>query len=111
MAAVKKIKKAQNGAKRADNLVTEKKMMPKFIDIEGKRVKGPISDKIDIVARKKAIKDGKFREDLKSGDLFPVKKNGGKASKKKMQYGGAAASMVPPMKSGGKMKKCKYGCK
>jgi hypothetical protein len=31
---------------------------------------------------------------------------------KKMQYGGAAASMVPPMmKKGGTMKKCKYGCK
>jgi len=29
---------------------------------------------------------------------------------KKMQYGGAAASMAP-MKAGGKMAKCKYGCK
>jgi hypothetical protein len=29
---------------------------------------------------------------------------------KKMQYGGEAASMAP-MKAGGKMKKCKYGCK
>jgi hypothetical protein len=43
-------------------------------------------------------------------------KKAGKAPKKKMQYGGAAASMVPPMKmggmkSGGKMKKCAYGCK
>jgi len=33
-------------------------------------------------------------------------------SVKKMQYGGAAASMVPPMmKKGGATKKCKYGCK
>ena len=44
-----------------------------------------------------------------------AKKNAGKAKNgaamKKMQYGGSAASMVPPMKSGGKMGKCKYGCK
>jgi hypothetical protein len=33
-------------------------------------------------------------------------------SVKKMQYGGEAASMVPPMmKKGGATKKCKYGCK
>ncbi len=40
-------------------------------------------------------------------------KKAGKAPKKKMQYGGDAASMVPPamMKKGGSMKKCKYGCK
>jgi hypothetical protein len=43
-------------------------------------------------------------------------KKAGVTPKKKMQYGGAAASMVPPMKmdgmkSGGKMKKCAYGCK
>jgi hypothetical protein len=38
-------------------------------------------------------------------------KKAGKAPKKKMQYGGEAASMGPMMKSGGKMKKCKYGCK
>jgi len=36
-------------------------------------------------------------------------KNG--AAMKKMQYGGDAASMVPSMKKGGKMAKCKYGCK
>ncbi len=40
-------------------------------------------------------------------------KKAGKTPKKKMQYGGEAASMVPPamMKKGGAMKKCKYGCK
>ena len=39
-------------------------------------------------------------------------KKAGKTPKKKMQYGGAAASMKPMMKSGGKMTKtCKYGCK
>jgi len=42
-----------------------------------------------------------------------AKKNAGKAKNgaamKKMQYGGDAASMVPPMKSGGKMKKAMMG--
>jgi hypothetical protein len=58
-------------------------------------------------------------------------KKAGKTPKKKMNYGGEAASMKPTMKSGGKMKKammgamaepmmkkggkmakkCKYGCK
>ena len=37
-------------------------------------------------------------------------KMGGKTPKKVMGYGGKAASMAP-MKSGGKMAKCKYGCK
>jgi hypothetical protein len=37
-------------------------------------------------------------------------KKAGKTPKKKMQYGGDAASMVPSMKKGGKMSKCKYGC-
>jgi len=36
-------------------------------------------------------------------------KKGGSV-KKKMQFGGEAASMAP-MKKGGSMKKCKYGCK
>ena len=175
MKVKKSIKKAQSGGDttRAKNLVTERKMMPKFIDLERARVKGPMSDKIDTTARKKAIKEGKFYEDPKSGDLFPVKKKAksgaslkpvdssknpglaklptpvrnkmgyqkdggktkaksgaalkkqaavaiamkkaGKAPKKKMQYGGAAASMAPKkamggmkmMKGGGK---CKYGC-
>jgi hypothetical protein len=43
--------------------------------------------------------------------VAPMKKGGKVAAKKKMQYGGKAASMKPTMKSGGKMKKCKYGCK
>jgi len=38
-------------------------------------------------------------------------KKAGKTPKKKMQYGGEAASMAPTMKKGGAMKKCKYGCK
>ena len=55
-------------------------------------------------------KDGKItKADFLKGRGVIAKK--GASVKKKMQYGGAAASMVPDMKSGGKMKKCKYGCK
>jgi hypothetical protein len=53
-------------------------------------------------------KDGKItKADILKGRGVIAKKG---ASVKKMQYGGSAASMVPPMKSGGKMKKCKMGC-
>lgn len=38
-------------------------------------------------------------------------KKAGKTPKKKMQYGGEAASMVPPMKKGGKMAKAQDGYK
>lgn len=40
-------------------------------------------------------------------------KKAGKTPKKKLNYGGAAASMKPTsmMKTGGKTKKCMYGCK
>jgi hypothetical protein len=80
-------------------------------------------------------KDGKItKADILKGRGVIAKK--GASVKKKMQYGGEAASMVPDMKSGGKMKKagmhkmpdgsmmknsmmksggamkkCKYGCK
>jgi hypothetical protein len=73
MKVKKPVKKAQNGAKRADSLVTEKKLLPKFIDLERARVKGP-SEKIDTAARNAAVKRKEFYEDPKSGDLFPVKK-------------------------------------
>jgi hypothetical protein len=53
-------------------------------------------------------KDGKItKADILKGRGVIAKKG---ASVKKMQYGGSAASMMPPMKSGGKMKKCKMGC-
>jgi hypothetical protein len=53
-------------------------------------------------------KDGKItKADILKGRGVIAKKG---ASVKKMQYGGKAASMKPTMKSGGKMKKCKYGC-
>jgi hypothetical protein len=56
-------------------------------------------------------KDGKItKADILKGRGVIAKK--GMKVKKKMQYGGAAASMKPTMKSGGKMtKKCMYGCK
>jgi hypothetical protein len=53
-------------------------------------------------------KDGKItKADILKGRGVIAKKG---ATVKKAQYGGKAASMVPPMKSGGKMAKCKYGC-
>lgn len=65
-----RVKKAQNGK----NVVTEKKLMPQWIDTNRKRMAGP--DKpIDTAARKAAIKRGEFREDPKSGDLFPIRKS------------------------------------
>jgi hypothetical protein len=52
-------------------------------------------------------KDGKItKADILKGRGVIAKKG---ATVKKAQYGGATASMVP-MKSGGKMTKCKYGC-
>ena len=54
-------------------------------------------------------KDGKItKADILKGRGVIAKK--GASVKKKMQYGGDAASMKPTMKSGGKMSKCKYGC-
>lgn len=108
-----------------------------------------------MIAKKKMTKakDGKSFPDLnKDGKISKadvlvgrgvIKAKKGAAIKKKMQYGGKAASMTSPkpkypaklpvkssaakpkvgtrmvtlgvdgsmMKSGGKMKKCKYGCK
>ncbi len=114
MKVKKPIKKAQNGAKRADSLVTERKMMPKFIDLERARVKGP-SDKIDTAARRKAIKEGKFYEDPKTGDLFPVRKKAksgaslkpvAPAKKKSLgQLPTAVRNKMGYQKNGGKMMK------
>lgn len=123
MKVKKSVKKAQSGdTTRAKNLVTEKKLMPKFIDVERQRVKGP-SEKIDTVARKKAIKEGKFYEDPKTGDLFPVRKKAksGAALKKQaakaiaMKKAGKAPKKAAKKAMGGmKMMmgggKCKYGC-
>jgi hypothetical protein len=81
--------------------------------------KNPSVTRADIiVAGKKEAKDGAKMKKAKSGAALKKQaataiamKKAGKAPKKMMQYGGAAASMVPPMKMGGKMKKCAYGCK
>jgi len=74
-----------------------------------------------IVAGKKEAKNGAKMMKMggaaaKQAAIAISMKKAGVTPKKKMQYGGAAASMVPPMKmggmkSGGKMKKCAYGCK
>ena len=85
----------------------------------------------EAAAKAKGMKKGGAIKKAKSGGSFPdlnkdgkitkadilkgrgvIAKKGAAVKKKKMQYGGAAASMVPSMmKSGGKMKKCAYGCK
>ena len=51
-------------------------------------------------------KGGKLK---KQAAVAIAMKKAGKAPKKMMQYGGEAASMVPPMKKGGKMKKANLG--
>jgi hypothetical protein len=64
-----------------------------------------------IVAAKKEARSGTKLK--KQAATAIAMKKAGKAPKKKMQYGGDAASMVPTMKKGGKMKmggKCKNGC-
>lgn len=80
MAKVKKIKKAQQGTD-----TTGRASRAQFIkDIKAKMESAPsdyirsineqASKPIDTTARKKAIKSGEYREDPKTGDLFPVKK-------------------------------------
>jgi hypothetical protein len=63
-----------------------------------------------IVAAKKEAKSGAKLK--KQAATAIAMKKAGKAPKKKMQYGGEAASMVPTMRKGGKAKmgKCKSGC-
>jgi len=91
MAKVKKIKKAQNGTD-TTGLAARKQAIK---DLRAKMESAPFDyireinekadRKVDSTARKAAIKSGKFREDPKSGDLFPVKKKskfGGKIIKK-----------------------------
>jgi len=118
MATVKKAKKAQNG-------VTEKTLRPQGIKNQYAEItsKGKLDNipapKADTSARAKSIKEGKFREDPKTGDLFPVKKKvGGKVMAKKAKSGVALKKQAAkaPKKAMGGMKmmkgggKCKYGC-
>jgi len=74
--------------------------------------------KADILKGRGVIKNGAALK--KQAAIAIAMKKAGKTPKKKMQYGGEAASMVPTMKKGGKamygksmMKKggkCKNGC-
>jgi hypothetical protein len=67
--------------------------------------------KADILKGRGVIKNGAALK--KQAAIAIAMKKAGKTPKKKMQYGGDAASMVPTMKKGGKMKmggKCKNGC-
>ncbi len=118
MATVKKAKKAQNG-------VTEKTLRPQGIknqyaeSISRGKLDDVPSTRIDTAARRKAIKEGKFREDPKTGDLFPVKKKAKSGAALKKQAAVAIAMKKAgkaPKKAMGGMKmmkgggKCKYGC-
>ena len=134
------VTKAKNGKSfpdlNKDGKITQKDILigkgvlPKKAQNGVKTSKYPSAEEKVKIA-KKLYKDnpGKIYSDA-------VKKAESKVPKKKMQYGGEAASMVPAMKSGGKMKKagmhkmpdgsmmknsmmksggamkkCKYGCK
>lgn len=106
MKVKKPVKKAQNGdstkAKLPSSQVAMKTVDDRFVDTEVIRRRGP-SDKIDTAARRKAIKEGKFYEDPKSGDLFPVKKKakGGAKVAKKAKSG---AKMMKSIKKPSKKK-------
>jgi len=78
--------------------------------------KATYADKIAGATQGKAKSGAKMKMGgamAKQAAVAIAMKKAGKTPKKKMQYGGEAASMVPPamMKKGGAMKKCKYGCK
>jgi hypothetical protein len=92
--------------------------------------KATYADKITGATQGKAKNGTKMKmggKMAKQAAVAIAMKKAGKAPKKKMQYGGEAASMkpkgmkkammgtamtnAPMMKKGGSMKKCKYGCK
>lgn len=77
MKVKKPVKKAQNGdttkSKLPSSKVAMKTVDDRFVDLERERVKGP-STKIDTTARGKAIREGYFKEDPKSGDLIRTEK-------------------------------------
>jgi len=129
----KKIPKSKSNYENGNNIATGKKAAaPKkkmkaggelgMKSVKAGYDKNPGVTRADIiVAGKKEAKHGAKMMKMggaaaKQAAIAIAMKKAGKAPKKKMQYGGAAASMVPPMKmggmkSGGKMKKCAYGCK
>jgi hypothetical protein len=124
MATVKKVKKAQNGdtTGRAARAQFIKDIKPKMESaaVDYIREKNQQFTKpVDTAARRKAIKEGKFREDPKTGDLFPVKKKAKSGAALKKQAAVAIAMKKAgkaPKKAMGGMKmmkgggKCKYGC-
>jgi len=91
-------KKKMGGAVKAKN----GKSFPD-LNKDGKITKADILKGRGVIAKKGATLK-------KQAAVAIAMKKAGKAPKK-MQYGGAAASMAPTMKKGGAMKKCKYGCK
>jgi len=75
--------------------------------------KATYADKIAGATQGKAKNGTKMKmggKMAKQAAIAIAMKKAGKTPKKKMQYGGEAASMAP-MKKGGMVKKCKYGCK
>lgn len=88
-----KIKKYQYGGSK--KVVTETSLRPQAIRSQyetlasNKKDLVKNKDLVDQSARSKAIKSGEFREDSKTGDLFPTKKYY-MTAKKKYQSGGAA---------------------
>jgi hypothetical protein len=95
------------GQKKAGGKIKKAKSGGSFPDLnkDGKITKA------DILKGRGVIKNGAALK--KQAAIAIAMKKAGKTPKKKMQYGGDAASMVPTMKKGGKMKmggKCKNGC-
>ena len=108
-------KKKMGGAVKAKN----GKSFPD-LNKDGKITKADILKGRGVIAKKGAsIKKAQTGNNIKVNPPAGYTKGSGYksfgksgVSVKKMQYGGEAASMVPPMmKKGGTTKKCKYGCK
>jgi len=123
---VKKLKETGNKVKNKLGLksggAVKAKNGKSFPDLnkDGKITKADILKGRGVIAKKGAsIKKAQTGNNIKVNPPAGYTKGSGYksfgksgVSVKKMQYGGAAASMVPPMmKKGGTTKKCKYGCK
>lgn len=118
--------------KESRNDISEVEKVGRWEGLNTKKNGGPVKKAKNGKSFPDLNKDGKItKADILKGRGVIAKKG---ASVKKMQYGGAAASMVPmkkggvvkkdgmhkmpngsmmknsAMKSGGKMSKCKYGC-
>jgi hypothetical protein len=115
---VKSLKKAGADLKQADrdykssdsvrNLpIKSKSLKGKLDEMKGNRAK---ADSLFKVAKKREAGEMKLGgKAAKQAAVAIAMKKAGKAPKKKMQYGGEAASMVPTMKKGGMKKKYKHG--